>query len=337
VTSRQDRSVDLLLELGRPMARRTRGELLQQALLAALALVDADATVVAAPSRKRGDRLAVHAGSTAPATLKLQPEGSEVLRMFGQSCEPLLIPDLQDQPGIAASDGCPGVDLGPALFTPLRQRNTDLGYLAAYRRRGRARFTANDSRLLLLLATWASSALENLRLSTGTQRRAVTDDLTDVYNHRFVKAALERELRRASRFAQELSLVVVGIDRPALHEAEQGEVQGSLLLRELASVLSQQVRSFDLLGRMSEDEFMLILPQTGREGAAEVAGRMRAAVEAQRFSSAAAGTITVSLGVAAFPHDAAAIGDLEAAAGRALQLARQRGSNCVATLAREAA
>jgi len=337
MTSKQDKAVDLLLELGNPAERRTRAELLDRALRTALTLMDADAVVILSPGGRRGERLVLHSGSSTPAALQLPPEGSEVLRSLGENCQPIVLGDLSDDARIAAGDSCPGVGAGPVLFTPLRQRNLGPAYLATYRRRGRARFTMNDNRLMLLLGVWLSSALDNLRLATGTKKLAVTDDLTDVYNYRFLKTALQREIRRASRFGQELSLVILGVDHLEAYNEQHGHLRGSLLLKELASLLTQQVRSFDVMGRSGDDGFMLILPQTGRDGAAEVGERIRAAVEQRAFSPAAAGAITVSLGVASFPQDGADVNDLVAATDRALDQARQQGANRVETLARKAA
>ncbi|HEY2955125.1 MAG TPA: GGDEF domain-containing protein [Candidatus Eisenbacteria bacterium] len=329
MTTRLDKAVDLLLELGDPSARRTRSELLDRTLRTAVGLMDADSVVILAPGGRRTERLALHAGSAAPATLQPPAEGSEVLRRFGESSQPLVLADLSDEASISAADGCPGVEAGPTLFTPMRQRNLGPAYLAAYRRRGRARFTLQDTRLMLLLGAWLSAALDNLRLATGTEKRAVTDVLTDVYNHRFLKTALQREVRRASRYGHELSLVIVDVDHLQAYQEQHGQPRVSQVLKELASLLTQQVRSFDVMGRNAGDGFMLILPQTGRDGAVEVGERMRAAVERTAFQSGAAGEITVSLGVASFPQDGSDANDLVAAADHALERARRNGSNRV--------
>jgi diguanylate cyclase (GGDEF)-like protein len=190
---------------------------------------------------------------------------------------------------------------------------------------------------MLLLGAWLSTALDNLRLATGTEKLTVTDDLTEVYNQRFLKTALRREIQRASRFDQELSLVLINVDNFSNLTDEHGDLKASLLLKELASVLAQQVRSFDVLGRQAEDEFILILPQTGRDGAAEVAERVRAVVEQHAFTMTPAGTVTVSLGVASFPQAGVDIKHLATAAERALQKAKQQGRNRVGTLDRKAA
>jgi diguanylate cyclase (GGDEF)-like protein len=337
MTSRQDKAVDMLLGLGDPAERRTRSQLLDLALRTTLTLTEGDAAAIVTPSSRRSERLVLHAGSPSAASLPLGPKGSEVLRTLSEACQPLALPDLLDDPRIAGTDACAGVESGPVLFTPLRQRNLGMAYVAAYRRRGRARYTMSDSRLMVLFGVWLGTALDHIRISTGTEKVAVTDDLTDVYNYRFLKTALHREIRRASRFGQELSLAVIGADNLQNHVAEHGELRGNLLLKEMATVLTQQVRSFDVLGRYGEDAFMLILPQTGRSGATEAAERMRTAVERHTFSSASPGVITASVGIGCFPQDAADLSDLVAATDRALQLARQRGTNSVATLQRKAA
>ena len=337
MNARQDKAVDMVLALGDPAERKTRPQLLDSALRTTLTLMEADGAAILPPSTRRGDRLVLHAGSSSAATIQLAAKGSEVVRTLAESVQPILLSDLLDDQRFSGADGCPGVEAGPTIFTALRQRNFGPAYVAAYRRRGRARFTATESRLLVLFGVWLGTALDHIRLSTGTERVAVTDDLTDVYNYRFLKTALNREIRRASRFGQELSLATIAVDNLQSIVTEHGELRGNLVLKEVASVLAQQVRSFDVLGRYGEEDFMLILPQTGRDGATEAAERMRGAVERNAFSSTPAGAITASVGIASFPQDAADLGDLVAAADRALQQARSRGSNTVATLNRKAA
>jgi diguanylate cyclase (GGDEF)-like protein len=332
-----DKAFEMLLELAKPGERPTRAELLDRALRTAMVLTEADAVVILNSSRRGGERLVLHAGSAVLAALQVPPEGSEVMRSMAQSHQPLLVTDLSNEPKLLASDGCPGVEAGPVLYVPLHQPGVaPPSYIAAFRKRGRARFGANETRSILLLGAWLSSTLENLRLTAGNERLAVTDDLTDVYNFRFFKNALRREMRRATRYEQELAVVAVEIDRMSESEDENGELRSSLLLKELALVLARQVRSFDLLARTPHG-FVLILPQTSREGAMDVAERMRSAVERHRFSVETPSRVTVSLGVSSFPQDAADVDGLVAATERALELARQRGRNCVATLTRQAA
>ncbi len=333
----QEKTPALLLELGNPAERRTRAGQLQQALRTSLALTDGDAAVHLIPSGRRVERLVMYAGSPSPAVVPNCPEGSEVVRTFAECPEPISVGDLSDESRLAASDGCPGVEAGPVLFTALRLRDPQPGYLAVYRRRGRARFGTAEVRSLLLLCAWLGTSLECLRLSTGTEKRALGDDLTEVYNGRFLRTALGREVRRAGRFGQELSLVLADVDHLGAFNEEHGELRGSMVLREIAALLAQQVRSFDLIARYRRDEFMLVLPQTGRVGAAEVAERLRAVVERHAFAPLSPGGITISLGVASFPQEGADARSLIASVQRALAQAQQRGPNCVEILDQRAA
>jgi len=325
----QDKAQQALLELGDPAERRTRMEVLDRALRTAMLLTDADAVALTTHQRG-GERLLLHTGSAATAVMPLPLRGSEVVQRFGDSAQPIALDDLSEDKPLAASEACPGVESGPVMFTPVRRRDQPTGYLTIYRRRGRARFAMHDQRAMLLLTAWLGAVLDHLKLATGNERLAITDPLTEVYNFRHLKSVLRRETRRASRYGQDLSLVRLSVDGFEAHVAAHGDLKSGLLLKELATVLSQQVRSFDVLARHGGG-FVVILPQTPREAASEVADRMRAAIEAHPLKFDSNGSVTVSAGVASFPQDGSEIGHLLTAVDRALQEAKERG-NCVVTL-----
>ena len=331
-----EKTVAPLLELGDLTKRRTRPENVAQVLRTALLVTEADAAVFLSPSARRGERLLLHTGSAAPVIVPAHGSASEVIRLFNEACGLLALPDLSYRTTCAECDSCPGVEAGPVLFAPVRQRDPALGYLAVYRKRGRIPFDLADSRTVLLLSAWLALALETLRLSSGVEKLTVTDGLTDVYNARFLRTALHRELRRAGRFGQELSLVLVQMDHIEEYKAEHGELRTSAVLRELASLLARQVRAFDLVACARGDAFMLILPQTGKPGAREVAERLRAAVERTEFAAGTAGTVTASFGMASFPSEGADYKSLVASVERALAEARESGANIVRGLERAA-
>jgi diguanylate cyclase (GGDEF)-like protein len=211
------------------------------------------------------------------------------------------------------------------------------GYLALYRKRGAPVHSPSDLHTAVMLSAWASVALENLRLAENVERLAVTDDLTQVYNYRFLKAALRREIKRAGRFRQNLSLVMIDVDNLKSYNDRHGHMRGSHLLKEIAGLLAAEVRSFDLVAKYGGDEFTLILPQTEREGAMIVGERVRVGVESHTFPLAAQGSITVSLGIAVFPEDAGDASGLIQASDRALYQAKQQGRNRVKTIEDKAA
>jgi diguanylate cyclase (GGDEF)-like protein len=122
---------------------------------------------------------------------------------------------------------------------------------------------------------------------------------------------------------------MIDVDNLKTYNDVNGHLRGSYLLKELAGLCVEQVRSFDVLAKYGGDEFTIILPQTNRQGAAVVAERVRAAVAEHAFALAPVGRITVSLGVATFPEDGQDSLGLLQAADRALYVAKRRGRNRV--------
>ena len=332
-----EKKIEQLLELALLADRGARTDAVARALRTAIALLDADAAVaVVASSRGDGDRQILYAGSDTPASFPSKPEASEALRILGEERQALSVADLSDQPAFAAADACPGVEAGPVLFAPVDQRAGLPAYVAVYRKRGRARYTQNETELMLLLAGWLGASLECLRLTAGAERLALTDEVTQVYNARFLKTALRREVSRADRHNLELTLVMIEVDGLEAFREAHGKAPANRLLQDMAAVLARQVRSIDLVGRHG-DGFMAILPQTGREDACEVAERMRAAVAAHSILELEPGAVTATFGIAGFPQEGRDADALLAVADRALAEGHGRGGNCVGTPARKAA
>jgi len=333
-----EKKIEHLLKLTQLEGRPSRSEVIARALRTANLLLDADAAVALLGSAGgEGERLVLYAGSETPAALPSNVDASEALKLLGLERQALHVPDHSDNPELAAADPCPGVEAGPVLFVSVDQKGGVPAYLAAYRRRGRARCNASETELMLLLASWLSMTLENHRLAAGAERLALTDETTQIYNGRFLKTALRREVRRADRHGQELSLIRVEIDQLDDWRTEHGTAKTTRMLKEMASVLGRKLRSFDLLGKDSVTGFMAILPQTSAADAHMVAERMRTAIAAHTFAPAAAGAVTGTFAIASFPQEGHEIEALLAVADRAVEEGRARGGNCVTTTARKAA
>ena len=180
-----------------------------------------------------------------------------------------------------------------------------------------------------LIAAHTATALGNLRTFQQVESLSVTDDLTRVYNYRFMKAALRREVERSSRFGQIFSIMMLDVDRLKEFNEKHGHLEGSDLLRRLAGILSRSSRAIDLVSKYGGDEFLLILPQTNIEGAVVMGRRICAAVAETAFPFCRPGDITVSAGVASFPQHGATMETLLAAADETLFEAKRAGRNCV--------
>jgi len=333
----RERIIETLLELTDRSGGRSRQSLIEKLLRNALALAECEGVVAVVTQNRQTDRLWLRRGQSRSDSARFQGPVSEFMRLLQRHDHPLALADVGADARLSAEELCPDVEAGPALFVPLRLRENGPAWLAVFRRRGGHRFGPEDTALVTMLAAWASMAVENLRLSESLERLAVTDDLTQVYNYRFLKTALRREIKRAGRFGQVLSMIMLDVDNLKTYNDQHGHLRGSHLLREMAGLLAEQVRSFDLVAKYGGDEFSVILPQTERDGAMVVAERIRAAIEAHAFPLVRAGQITVSLGLALFPTDGSDVTSLIQAADRALYLAKRNGRNRVEVVESRAA
>jgi len=175
----------------------------------------------------------------------------------------------------------------------------------------------------------------NARLENANaklEHLATHDDLTGLANRRHFMRALETEWRRSERQASPLSLIMVDADHFKAYNDNCGHQAGDRCLKTLASALAEAVtRAGDLVGRYGGEEFIILLPATGGDGAAQVAERLRERIEAERIgrkSSSADLGITISLGVATvIPKRGMRPEILIKAADRALYRAKNEGRN----------
>lgn len=164
---------------------------------------------------------------------------------------------------------------------------------------------------------------------------AFTDDLTGLYNRRYVRHALEQQIVQARRRPQPLSLLLVDVDFFKHINDAHGHLCGDQVLQELAACLKAQLRAGDIVGRWGGEEFMVILPHTDAAGAKALAERVRTAVQKNRFviSDDKVHSITVSVGLHSLNCGVLTDGkNMVAAADKALYLAKGSGRNCVATM-----
>ncbi len=158
---------------------------------------------------------------------------------------------------------------------------------------------------LLFLAEQAGLGFENAYRYEGARELIYTDDLTGLYNHRYLQLALEQEIRRSERYGLEFSVVFIDLDYFKNVNDTHGHLAGSRSLREVATLLRQSVREVDMVFRYGGDEFTALLVETDNRGAAVVAERIRRAIERHTFlaDSAAACRLTATVGYSTFPEN----------------------------------
>lgn len=174
-----------------------------------------------------------------------------------------------------------------------------------------------------------SAATEQLA-TLGHQLDALTlrDPLTGLYTHRAFQERLREEVARALRYGQPMSLLIADIDQFASVNYDLGYQAGDEILRKIAVVIQEdespdRVRSSDVVARYSGEEFVLLLPETAKSGALTKAGRLRDAVGTTMMQGGR--KLTLSIGVACLPEDAADPEGLLTAAEAALRGAKRGG------------
>jgi diguanylate cyclase (GGDEF)-like protein len=179
------------------------------------------------------------------------------------------------------------------------------------------------------IAAQALIALENARLHGQVQRQAVTDELTGLANRRRFLAQLDAEVNRSRRSGAPLGIVLADLDDFKNVNDTYGHDIGDEALCNFAQILQATVRDIDLPVRLGGEEFAVLLPDTDLEGAAQLAERLRQALEETSVhSSDSRIRLTASFGVSCFPA-AAAAEDLLTDADRRLYDAKRRGKNTV--------
>ena len=220
--------LEALPELSSGAAAMTPTELADRVLRLALALIDAEGAVLVTTHNRSCNRSRRLRDAEASELLPAPRDGTRFTRLLSRTPYPFATLDLSHDARASTHDGCPGVDAGPALFIPLKPRDQSPGYLAVYRARNATAFGRDEIRTATLLAASTSLALENRRLGHDLQRLAITDDLTQVYNYRYLKTCLRREIKRATRFKQVLSVVMLDVDNLKAYNDRNGHLARQL-------------------------------------------------------------------------------------------------------------
>jgi diguanylate cyclase (GGDEF)-like protein len=215
---------------------------------------------------------------------------------------------------------------------PLRGRGRVVGALVGIDRSPAERdprFTPATLAALLTALEPAAIALDNALRVQRAEALSVTDDLTQLYNSRYLSQVLHRETKRASRSGRPLSLLFVDLDGFKLVHDTHGHLYGSRALVEAASVIRSSARETDVVARFGGDEFALVLPDTGKEGALAVGERIRERIAAYAFLHADGldMRLTVSIGVATLPDVALSSEALIQSADEAMYFVKDRGKN----------
>jgi diguanylate cyclase (GGDEF)-like protein len=184
---------------------------------------------------------------------------------------------------------------------------------------------------ILFLVEQSLHAFENAETFSQAKDLLFIDDVSGLYNHRYLDIALEREMKRVERYASHLAVLFLDVDSFKLVNDVYGHLVGSRVLAEFGALIKKSVRDVDIVIRYGGDEYTAILVETNCATAELVAERIRRQVEEHHFLSAEGQIIrlTCSIGYACCPDDTASKETLLEMADKAMYVGKTSGKNRV--------
>ena len=192
-----------------------------------------------------------------------------------------------------------------------------------------AKFTQADLEVLLTLVEPCAIAIENAILFQRTEQLTITDDLTKLFNSRYLNLYISREIKRCKRHGIPLSVIFLDLDGFKSVNDAYGHLAGSRTLTEVGGILVEAVRESDILARYGGDEFVVVLPETPPSGALVIAERIRKAIESHSFlkDQGLEARISASFGIASYPDHALTPEGLIQKADQAMYRVKERDKN----------
>jgi len=217
------------------------------------------------------------------------------------------------------------------LLLPLSSKSVLQGVIILLNNTGRELITPLKSGNIHFLVEQSSLALENAGRYSVAKDLLNIDELTGLYNYRYLEISLEREIKRAERYGLSMAVIFLDVDMLKVVNDTYGHLTGSRALKEIGAVLKKSVREVDIVIRYGGDEYTIILIETGRQGASIVAERIRKTIDQHKFilGDSTEVRLTASLGFACFPEDTKSKLELLEMADRAMYHGKASGKNIV--------
>jgi diguanylate cyclase (GGDEF)-like protein len=256
--------------------------------------------------------------------------GELVAGWVAEQGEALLVQDIDTDPRLRLTSRISRYKTKSFISLPLKIDSQVIGVMNVTDKLADIKvFTEDDLRYLTLIAHQTVIQIENIKLCEKLASLAVTDAVTNLFNHRYFQEQINVEILRAQRYKHTLSFMIFDIDFFKTYNDRYGHLEGDRVLKQVAWIIKQNVRQVDIICRYGGDEFVVILPFTDFNGARFVAEKVRKSIEEMDLLNKETRKVirvTVSGGVASY-RPGLSKEDFIALADRALYKAKGEGRN----------
>ncbi|MEJ2520311.1 MAG: sensor domain-containing diguanylate cyclase [Desulfuromonadales bacterium] len=258
--------------------------------------------------------------------------GEGVAGWVAEHGEPLVIADVKEDPRFSdLFDKASSFNTRSVLCVPVRSKDHVLGVIELVNGPKDKAFSEADVQILLTIADYAAIAIENARNFLRINELVITDDLTELYNGRYLHTLLDEEILRSQRFGDKLSLIFIDLDFFKNVNDTCGHLVGSRTLAEVGRLITDTIRKVCKAARYGGDEFVIVLPNTGKGGAMTLANKLCKRFRSYDFydDKGISFKLTASFGVATFPDDANSKEDLIRLADQAMYRVKEMSRDAV--------
>lgn len=304
------------------------GQMLGSILNTAIDAVEADRGVIWRFTPNRSDLYPAATSGVNADDLQRIRIGQGVAGHVAERATGLMLPDPQGE-GPRPAAGEPNNRV--AIAVPIYSQDRVAGVLSLYRDGSKPSFTRGDLDTVVFLAEQGGVAIENVMLHEEARRLSLMDGLTGVWNRRFFQMQFRQVVATAQRFDRPFSVLMMDLDFFKRVNDTYGHPRGDAILVEFAQRVSGALREVDTFARYGGEEFIVLLSETDLEGASTTAEKICSVIRDEPFGSAGEEPIsmTVSIGVAAYPTHGESYKTLVEAADQALYSAKEAGRDRV--------